>query len=69
MSELQKCFASAGFENVKTVLGSGNVVFTTRAASRESLERKIEAAMQKSLGRVFATTVRSIEEPAALLTL
>lgn len=67
MSELQKCFETAGFENVKTVLGSGNVVFTARAASREPLERKIEAAMQKSLGRVFATTVRSIEELAELL--
>jgi uncharacterized protein (DUF1697 family) len=51
---------------VKTVLASGNVVFGSRAASRGSLERKIEAAMQKSLGRVFATTVRSIEELAAL---
>jgi uncharacterized protein (DUF1697 family) len=66
MSELQKCFETAGFENVKTVLGSGNVTFTARSATRESLERKIEAAMHKSLGRVFATTVRSIEELAAL---
>ena len=66
MPELQKCFESTGFENVKTVLGSGNVVFTARSASRASLERKIEAAMQKSLGRVFATTVRSIEELAVL---
>jgi uncharacterized protein (DUF1697 family) len=48
------------------VLGSGNVVFAARSASRESLERKIEAAMQKSLRRVFATTVRSIDELAAL---
>lgn len=68
MSELRKCFETAGFENVKTVLGSGNVTFTARSASRKSLQRKIEAAMQKSLGRVFATTVRSIEELAALRT-
>ena len=66
MPELKQCFETAGFENVKTVLGSGNVTFTARSASRGSLERKIEAAMQKSLGRVFATTVRSIEELAAL---
>lgn len=66
MPELKQCFETAGFENVKTVLGSGNVTFTARSASRKSLERKIEAAMQKSLGRVFATTVRSIEELAAL---
>jgi len=66
MTELKKCFETAGFADVKTVLGSGNVVFSSRAASRKSLERKIEAAMQKSLDRVFATTVRSIEELAAL---
>jgi len=66
MSELRECLESAGFQQVKTVLGSGNVVFDARASSRESLERKIEAAMQKSLDRVFATTVRSIEELAAM---
>jgi uncharacterized protein (DUF1697 family) len=66
MAKLKQCFETAGFGAVKTVLGSGNVVFDSRAASRDSLERKIEAAMRKSLGRVFATTVRSIEELAAL---
>lgn len=66
MSDLQKCLESAGFRQVKTVLGSGNIVFESRAASHESLERRIEAAMRKSLDRVFATTVRSIEELAAL---
>ena len=50
MTELKKCFEAAGFADVKTVLGSGNVVFTSRKATRTSLERKIEGAMQKSLG-------------------
>jgi len=68
MAELKQCLETAGFGHVKTVLASGNVVFETRAASRESLERKVEAAMQKGLGRVFATTVRSIEELAAMQT-
>jgi uncharacterized protein (DUF1697 family) len=67
MSELKKCLEAAGFDNVKTVLASGNVVFDTRAASRAALERKVEAAMQTGLDRVFATTVRSIDELAALL--
>jgi len=66
MAELKQCLETAGFAGVKTVLASGNVVLDSRAGSRESLERKIEAAMQKGLGRVFATTVRSIEELAAL---
>jgi len=68
MAELKQCLETAGFGHVKTVLASGNVVFDARAASRESLERKVESAMEKGLGRVFATTVRSIEELAALQT-
>ena len=68
MAELKQCLETAGFGHVKTVLASGNVVFDARAASRESLERKVEAAMQNGLGRVFATTVRSIEELAAMQT-
>ncbi|MBS0418310.1 MAG: DUF1697 domain-containing protein [Proteobacteria bacterium] len=66
MADLQKCLESAGFRQVKTVLGSGNIVFDSRAASRNSLERRIEGAMRKSLDRVFATTVRSIDELAAM---
>jgi uncharacterized protein (DUF1697 family) len=66
MTELKQCLETAGFGGVKTVLASGNVILDSRATSRESLESKIEAAMQKGLGRVFATTVRSIEELAAL---
>jgi uncharacterized protein (DUF1697 family) len=66
MSQLKQCFETAGFGHVATVLGSGNVVFDSRAASRESLERRIEATMRKRLDRIFATTVRSIEELAAL---
>lgn len=68
MSELKKCLEAAGFRNVRTVLGSGNVIFDARKSSRETLERKVEAAMKKHLDRVFATTVRSLEELAALLS-
>ena len=66
MAELKQCLETAGFGRAKTVLARGNVIFDARAGSRESLERKVEAAMQKHLGRVFATTVRSIEELAAM---
>jgi uncharacterized protein (DUF1697 family) len=67
MSQLRECFEAAGCTNVKTVLGSGNVVFQARSKSRSALERQLEAAMEKDLGRVFATTVRSIDELAALV--
>ena len=60
MSELKCCFESADFTDVKTVLGSGNVVFDSRAASDSALERKAEAAMTQQLGRTFYTIVRSL---------
>ena len=44
MPELKKAFESAGFTDVKTVLSSGNVVFSARDASETSLQRKAEAA-------------------------
>lgn len=61
MPELKRCFEAAGFEKVKTVLSSGNVVFDTRASSDASLQDRAEAAMEKQLGRSFLTIVRSIE--------
>ena len=67
MPALKKAFESAGFEDVKTVLSSGNVVFSARKASAASLQRKADAATTKSLGRSFGTIVRSVDELRALL--
>ena len=58
MPELRRCFERAGFTDVKTVLASGNVAFSARAASPAALERKAETAMAKALGRTFYTIVR-----------
>lgn len=59
MPELARCFQDAGFEEVRTLLSSGNVVFSSRPASEAILERTAEEAMQKRLGRTFMTIVRS----------
>lgn len=67
MPELKAAFEAAGFSDVKTVLGSGNVVFSWRSSTGASLQRKAEAAMTKMLGRSFLTIVRSIDELRALL--
>ena len=67
MPALKQAFETAGFTAVKTVLGSGNVVFDARQASEATLERAAEAAMQAQLGRSFHTIVRSIDDVAALL--
>jgi uncharacterized protein (DUF1697 family) len=60
MAELKRCFERAGFEEVKTVLSSGNVVFTAPAAAETALARKAETAMTAQLGQPFFTIVRSV---------
>jgi uncharacterized protein (DUF1697 family) len=61
MPELKTAFEAAGFTEVKTVLSSGNVVFTARGASESSLQRAAEAAMQERLGQAFLTIVRPVD--------
>ena len=67
MPELQRCFESAGFANVRTVLSSGNIVFDARAVQETTLERRAQAAMQQLLGREFYTIVRPVTQLEALL--
>jgi uncharacterized protein (DUF1697 family) len=66
MPELQRALEAVGFEDVKTLLSSGNIVFDAPKASNESLERKVEAAIGKS-GKSFLAIVRSIDELRALI--
>src|SRR5687768_14076945 len=67
MPELKAAFEAAGFTDVKTVLSSGNVVFTAARAAPSSLERRAEAAMNKHLGRDFRTIVRPVDALRAML--
>jgi uncharacterized protein (DUF1697 family) len=67
MADLKRCLEAAGFTGVKTVLASGNAVFTARAASETALERKAETAMRKQLGRAFYTIVRAADDLRELL--
>jgi uncharacterized protein (DUF1697 family) len=67
MSELKRSFEAAGFHDVKTVLGSGNVLFSAPAAAESTLARKAERAMTETLGRSFMTFVRSVDALRKLL--
>ncbi len=61
MPELKGAFEAAGFMEVRTVLSSGNVVFSAAAAADGLLERKAEAAMKRRLGGAFPTIVRRVD--------
>jgi uncharacterized protein (DUF1697 family) len=67
MPALKLAFESAGFTGVRTLLSSGNLVFTARSASDASLQRKAEAAMTRQLGRTFLTIIRPVDELRDLL--
>jgi uncharacterized protein (DUF1697 family) len=61
MTDLKQAFEAAGFTDVRTLLSSGNLVFTAPSASVSAHERKAEAAMSRRLGRAFLTIVRPID--------
>lgn len=67
MPHLKESFEAAGFAEVRTVLSSGNVVFSTPVTPWPALERKAEQAMLASLGRTFPAIVRSTEYLQALV--
>jgi uncharacterized protein (DUF1697 family) len=67
MPELKRALEVAGFGDVKTVLASGNVVFTGRRMTEAAVERKVESAIEKQVGKKFPTIVRTIEHLEAFL--
>ena len=67
MADLRHCFEDAGFEHVRTVLASGNVVFEAAAAEARVLEDRAERAMRSSLGRVFPAFVRRLDRRDGLV--
>lgn len=67
MPALRRAFEKAGFTDVRTLLSSGNLVFSAKKTPVGYLQRTAEAAMQESLGKTFLTVVRSIDDLRALL--
>lgn len=67
MPDLVRSFEAAGFSDVKTVLASGNVVFSASRTSETTLAKRAEAAMQAELGYGFSVIVRSVDDLRAML--
>ena len=66
MDALRSIFSSIGVTGVETFIASGNVLFSSPATDTAALERKLESALQKTLGYSVATFVRTAEELAAI---
>jgi uncharacterized protein (DUF1697 family) len=62
MDNLKKLFEKMGFEKVETFIASGNVVFETKSKNIDSIKKKIETELEKSLGYKAPTFIRTTDE-------
>ena len=67
MAELRRMFTDIGFTNARTLLQSGNVVFTGDGRSTHELEALLEEAAQERLGLHTDFFVRTAAEWASLI--
>lgn len=62
MEDLKKVFEASGFENVKTLLASGNVLFDAPSASENTFAKKIEEMLAKAFGHEIGVLIRTVED-------
>lgn len=62
METLREVCASIGFENVKTYINSGNIIFETSKTDDKKIAERIKKAIEKEFGLNIKTIVRSIKE-------
>ena len=62
MERLREIVAALGFENVRTYVNSGNVVFEARKTPDKKLAASIHDAIKKQLAMDISVMVRSIDE-------
>jgi uncharacterized protein (DUF1697 family) len=67
MADLRDLLASLGYSNVRTLLNSGNVVFTAPAKIKGDHGARIEAGLAKRVGISSRVIVLSAEEVATLV--
>ncbi len=62
MQVLKEAFEGMGFQNVRTIIASGNVLFDTEPADEGDLERIIEKALPNAIGFGADTFVITLDE-------
>jgi uncharacterized protein (DUF1697 family) len=67
MDHLRDLFAELGFRNVATLIASGNVMFDATTAEAAKLESRIERHLEKRLGFLTETYVRSRPDLEAVI--
>jgi uncharacterized protein (DUF1697 family) len=67
MGELRHMLTAIGFKDVKSLLQSGNVVFTSEAPAGAELEARLEAETHKRIGLQTAFFVRTPRDLDAVI--
>ena len=62
MDTLKESFEQLGFENVKTLIASGNVLFDSKEQDLISLKQKIEKKLQATFGFSIDVILRTQEQ-------
>ncbi len=62
MAALRVALEAAGLQNVRTLIASGNVLFTSRTTDLAKLCRQIEAAIQKKFAMEVSVILRTERE-------
>lgn len=68
MADVRKALEAAGCSDVKTVLASGNVVFTSEDADVSAARERVESALEGVAGRRIAALTRSMSQIQSLVT-
>jgi len=67
MTDLKKLFEALGFADVKTLLQSGNIIFTSQTTICAKLETLLEKEIARKFGRPVDCLVRTAEEWRAII--
>jgi uncharacterized protein (DUF1697 family) len=62
MAKLKSILEDSGFENVRTLLASGNVIFEGKKESLQSLTKKISATLEEAFGFAILVILRDVDE-------
>ena len=66
--KLRELFQKLGFQNVQTVISSGNVIFGSPSRAVKALETTIEEGIQRQLGFTSTTIIRSHNQVRQLVS-
>jgi len=67
METLREVFGALLFQNVKTYINSGNVIFETAKSDDRQIAAKIEKAIESEFSLVIKVMVRTIDELEAVI--